>query len=602
MPLCHSCHKDHPAGVAQCPHCGVAARPTTGVGGPAGKKTQHLGSQPPVIRAATPVSGVPISSATGSGGAQAAVAVQFVPGGDLQPGTVVGEYRVEGKLGEGGMGAVYSAVHPLIGKKAAIKVLSAALCTDHTQVDRFVQEARSVNQIGHPNIVDIFAFGTLPDGRSYFVMEWLQGESLADRVQRGGLTLAEAVEILDQSADALEAAHEKKIVHRDLKPDNVFLVAVRGNRQLVKLLDFGIAKLAAAEGSIQKTATGMMMGTPGYISPEQARGKSDVDHRTDVYAFGCMAYEMLCGRLPFVAESAMDVVLKHLTEMPEPPRSHWPDIPAQLNDLLLQMLDKDPSRRPSLTDFRTVMNDVRGFVMQTMAADGSQGFRSQFGARPVTPGTAQRFVTPVPGSMNMGTQPPVAGALTSVTEVPKKSKLPLLLGAAALVLGGIAAAIALTGGDKPAPVAVAPVVTPPAPEKQPEPEPEIEMPIDNVALRGKIDIRVGEIPGTLIELDGKKVGSSSVSFDVEVGDHKLVVSAPGYKPQERVVTIVEGASATVDVRLEPEKVAAVKKPGSGEKKPGSGEKKPGAGEKKPGEGEKKPGGGDKDAPIDPFAQ
>jgi serine/threonine-protein kinase len=593
MPLCHSCHKDHPAGVASCPHCGVAAKVTTGVGAP--KKTQHIGSTPPV-RAATPVSGVPVTGAATA--AAVAVAPQFVPGGDLQPGTVVGEYRVEGKLGEGGMGAVYSAVHPLIGKKAAIKVLSAALCTDHAQVERFVQEARSVNQIGHPNIVDIFAFGSLPDGRSYFVMEWLQGQSLADRVQRGGLTLAEAIEILDQSADALEAAHEKKIVHRDLKPDNVFLVAVRGNRQLVKLLDFGIAKLASADGGMQKTATGMMMGTPGYISPEQARGKSDVDHRTDVYAFGCMAYEMLCGRLPFIAESAMDVVLKHLTEMPVPPRQHWPDIPPQLNDLLLRMLEKDPGKRPSLTDFRTVMNEVRGIVMQTMGAAGSTGFRSQFGARPVTPGTAQKFVTPVPGSMGqVATQPPIAAEPV----VARKSRLPLILGAAALVIGGVGAAIAMSGGKESQ--AKVPPMPPPVVEKAPEkvvekePEPEIEMPVETIAARGKLEIKV-DAPDAVIELDGRKVASSTnhVTLDVDVGDHKLLVSAPGMKPSERAVTIVEGAAATVDVKLEPEKVVAAGKKPAGEKKPkADGEKKPA------GDGEKK-GGGDKDAPIDPFAQ
>src|SRR5438445_513907 len=213
-----------------------------GKGGPAGYE-------------ACPDDGTRLTAAPRTGVSQpAAMAAPADGAGELQPGMMVGEYVVEGKLGEGGMGAVYSATHPLIGKKAAIKVISAALCTDTAQVERFVQEARSVNQIGHPNIVDVFAFGTLPDGRSYFVMAWLKGQSLADRVAKGGMSLPEAVEIMEQASAALEAAHEKGIVHRDLKPDNVYLVNVRGNRQLVKLLDFGIAKLASGgDQRVQKT-------------------------------------------------------------------------------------------------------------------------------------------------------------------------------------------------------------------------------------------------------------------------------------------------------------------------------------------------------------
>jgi eukaryotic-like serine/threonine-protein kinase len=221
---------------------------------------------------------------------------------ELAAGTAIGEYVVEGKIGEGGMGVVYAATHPVIGKKAAIKVISHSLSRDTDAVQRFIQEARSVNTIRHINIVDVFAFGQLPDGRRYFVMEWLQGSSLAGRIAGGPMPPFEAVEVLDQIADALEAAHEKGIVHRDLKPDNIFLVDVRGGRQLVKLLDFGIAKLMDEGGVINRTRTGMMMGTPGYMSPEQARGVR-VDHRTDVYALGAIAFELLTGKLPFDGES-----------------------------------------------------------------------------------------------------------------------------------------------------------------------------------------------------------------------------------------------------------------------------------------------------------
>ena len=172
---------------------------------------------------------------------------------DLSAGFVVGEYTVECKLGDGGMATVYGATHPLIGKKAAIKVIAPALSLDAGLVERFVLEARAVNAIGHPNIVDVFSFGRLSDGRSYFVMEWLQGETLYDRMWERRLALDEALDILDQVCDALEAAHEKGIVHRDLKPANVFLCPVRGRRDLVKLLDFGVAKLIATADGVDSS-------------------------------------------------------------------------------------------------------------------------------------------------------------------------------------------------------------------------------------------------------------------------------------------------------------------------------------------------------------
>src|SRR5688500_17856866 len=186
---------------------------------------------------------------------------------EQQAGQMFGEYLILGPLGQGGMGRVYSAEHPVIAKKAAIKVLHPELSVNKEAVDRFAQEARSVNQIGHPNIVDIFSFGSLPDGRNYFVMEWLRGETLRDRLKRQPLAITDVLAILETISLPLEAAHEKGIVHRDLKPDNVFLVEVRDERPIVKLLDFGIAKLMGDRGGLQRTQTGNMLGTPAYISP-----------------------------------------------------------------------------------------------------------------------------------------------------------------------------------------------------------------------------------------------------------------------------------------------------------------------------------------------
>ena len=192
---------------------------------------------------------------------------------NLGPGTEVGGYIIDGALGYGGMGQVYSATHPLIGKRAAIKVLKPDLSRDPAAVERFVLEARAVNQIGHPNIVDIYDFGVLDDGRRYYLMDLLEGEPLRARLQRtGALHVSEAASVIDETASALAAAHDKGIVHRDLKPDNVFMVNVSGRWPEVRLLDWGLAKLLRGATGKYQTVTGSVLGTPVYMSPEQARG------------------------------------------------------------------------------------------------------------------------------------------------------------------------------------------------------------------------------------------------------------------------------------------------------------------------------------------
>jgi serine/threonine-protein kinase len=193
----------------------------------------------------------------------------------LEPGTNVGGYVIEGELGSGGMGVVYASTHPVIGKRAAIKVLKPDLSKNPAAVERFMMEARAVNQIGHPNIVDIFAFGTLPDGRSYYVMDFLSGETLRKRIKRGPLHVSEAATIIDEVASALIAAHDKGIIHRDLKPDNIFMVSVPGRWPEVRILDWGLLKLSSTQSAVSsgkyRTLAGSVLGTPVYMSPEQAR-------------------------------------------------------------------------------------------------------------------------------------------------------------------------------------------------------------------------------------------------------------------------------------------------------------------------------------------
>jgi serine/threonine-protein kinase len=317
---------------------------------------------------------------------------------------MVGEYRVEQIVGEGGMGQVYGAVHPVIGKRAAIKVLLPEICRNHQMVERFVMEARAVNQIGHPNIVDVFAFGQLPDGRQYMVMEWLRGQSLSDRLKRGLPTIPETCEILIGIAAALDAAHEKGIVHRDLKPHNVFLVDVRGQRPLVKLLDFGLVKLtdAGEDPRMERTRAGALLGTPAYMSPEQALGRG-VDTRSDNYALGVVAFEMLTGRVPFIEDAAMALLVAHMQQQPPTPLSIHPGIPPELDRLVLALLAKDPAHRPTLQQAMGVL----GYFRETASPSGvpttphGVTIRPPQGPMHSTLGHAsgqQAFAAPVPAS------------------------------------------------------------------------------------------------------------------------------------------------------------------------------------------------------------
>jgi serine/threonine-protein kinase len=259
---------------------------------------------------------------------------------DLQEGQIVGEYRIDAKIGVGAYGEVYRAHHPVIGKVAAIKVLHSWCSSEPLEVERFVAEARAVNKIRHRHIVDIFSFGQLDDGRHYYVMEYLEGTTLQEYLRkRIRLTVAETIRILRPVARALDAAHGRGIAHRDLKPDNIFLTEDDG-LPFPKLLDFGIAKLLEAESPSE-----MALGTPLYMSPEQCRGE-EIGPRTDTYSFGVVAYEMLTGRVPFSGRSVMEVFSAHVSRSPLPLSQVCPDLPVELDSPILAMLEKNPLDRP----------------------------------------------------------------------------------------------------------------------------------------------------------------------------------------------------------------------------------------------------------------
>jgi serine/threonine protein kinase len=263
-------------------------------------------------------------------------------GDDILLGQTVGTYRVACLLGVGGMGRVYKGVHPTIGSRVAIKVLSRE-CTDNPElVERFFAEARAVNLIRHESIVNVIDLSSLPDGRPYIVMEYLDGAPLSDVITNSpNLPLGALARVLGEVLDALSAAHAKAIVHRDLKPDNIF-VSPQGR---AKVLDFGIAKLMPElSGRSAPTRTGSLLGTPHYMAPEQALAQP-IDLRTDIYACGVILFEGATGTKPFRASSLFDLLRKHIDEPPPPPRSLRPDMPTAYEEVILRSLAKKPDDR-----------------------------------------------------------------------------------------------------------------------------------------------------------------------------------------------------------------------------------------------------------------
>jgi eukaryotic-like serine/threonine-protein kinase len=269
-------------------------------------------------------------------------------------------YRIEKLLGEGGMGFVYLARHKVIDKKVAIKVLRAEMAKDREILERFLQEARAASSIGNPHIIDISDFGDLPDGSTYFVMEFLDGQSLVqfnDKTNRQPFDVIAKIAI--QMANGLAAAHEAGIIHRDLKPENIFIVTRGLDKHFVKILDFGIAKVATS-GENKLTRAGAVFGTPHYMSPEQAAG-SPLDHRTDIYSLGVMLYEMVSGVLPFTADNFMGILSQHMYQAPPPlgKLNLEPLCPSELEAIIFKCLSKVPDDR--YPDMAALSADLQRF-------------------------------------------------------------------------------------------------------------------------------------------------------------------------------------------------------------------------------------------------
>jgi tRNA A-37 threonylcarbamoyl transferase component Bud32 len=371
--------------------------------------------------------------------------------------TLADRYEIIRRIGEGGMGAVYEARHSIIGKRVAIKVLLEKFLENEELIARLLQEARLASSIGHQNIVDVTDFGTTRDGRAFVVMEFLEGESLAELIMRDApLPVERSLGIVKQVASALGAAHAKGIVHRDVKPENVYLVR-RGEQDFVKVVDFGVSKAVRSREEAgsewqRLTRTGAVLGTPLFMSPEQAAGREDLDERADVWAAALILYECLTGELPFRGNNYLGVVAQIQNQAVQPPSALRPElgIPPAVDRVLMRGLEKDRTRRYQR------MAELERDIDRLLAGDVDAGFLE--GASEATAAQARR-----------------------------RGRWPVHLGVAAIFVVGIgtAALLARTGhrDEKPtvapahavvAPSPVPPpkaVVPPPPPSEPPAPAP-----------------------------------------------------------------------------------------------------------------------------------
>jgi serine/threonine-protein kinase len=436
----------------------------------------------------------------------------------LKRGTTVGEYVVEGRLGVGTFGEVYRAIQPLIGKQVAIKVLSRKYSVDPHIVSRFIAEARAVNQIRHKNIIDIFSFGQLPDGRHYHIMELLSGTTLDEHLKaKKRLPVAETIVILQALARALDAAHAAGIAHRDLKPANVFLGHEDDGKPFPKLLDFGIAKLMSDDvPRHHQTATGAAVGTPDYMSPEQCQGP-DVDHRTDIYAFGVMTYQLLTGRLPFVGTNVVEVLVKQMTATADPPSRVVPDLPDRLDEPILWMMSKKKEDRPQnlATAIRALEDAARASGIE-VAKSSSTGDPL---SRPSNPPPAMIAATyHLADTLPSSSAKPVSLPLPSR---PKPRTGWLIAGIAVLAIIPLVVSVSKLGANSDldeAPLAVAPVLAalPIVEEPKKPEEPVREEP-------KTIELRVSSTPAEVAIYAG----------DVQLGKAPCVVNLPrGSEPVE----------------------------------------------------------------------
>jgi serine/threonine-protein kinase len=484
------------------------------------------------------------------------------------------------------MGVVYEAEHELMGKKAAVKLLLPELSANQEIVGRFFNEAKAATKIQHPGIVDVYDFGYHASGHAYIVMEFLQGESLTALLKKG-LQFGRTVDIAWQLASALGAAHKRGIVHRDVKPDNIFVVpdpaTPTGDR--VKVLDFGIAKLTSDDNVSMKTRTGTVMGTPVYMSPEQCRGSGEIDHRSDIYAMGCIMYEMACGQPPFVRNGFGELITAHIIEEPEMISAINPSVPGAFEAIVMKTLEKDPAARyQHMSEIEAELGSINPEALMNVTKIPAVGRAGGTGRSKLR---SNRSMAPKAGDGAFQITNP---GLVEDEAPPAGNKKKLIgIGVGVLAVAGIAVAV-LGGGKKEAPAPAAPVAAAPAPAAPAEP--------------AAVKIEVASTPpgASVVRADdGAFLGRTPYrgSFPKGTKELTLIVRSEGFEDQRVVVPLLEDGKAEVALKASPKpvepkaaepKVAAEPKSAShGGKSKGEGKSK---GDGKPGDGKKKRGWGE----------
>jgi serine/threonine-protein kinase len=442
-----------------------------------------------------------------------------------------GKYRVLKELGAGGMGTVYLAEHVEIGRRVAVKVLNSAFAGQSDAVNRFQREARAAAQIGHPNIVEILDMGRTDEGVPYMVMELLEGEDLLKLMGRTGrIPPGQAVDIVVQVLSAIGVAHAIGIIHRDLKPENVFLARRGARTDFVKVLDFGVAKFhdAISSTSGRLTRDGTLVGTPAYMSPEQARGSKKVDARSDLYAVGVVMYEMLSSRLPHSGESYNEMIVAIAGTEPPGLSTVAPWVPPGLSKVVARAMARDPDAR-----FQTAsqMSDALQPFVEAVEIDV-----------PLATGTPP--VVPAP-TVAIEARPSMS---TAVQTTSSRARLPLVAAAAALVLvvagAGAYWALAPTDGAAHAEDASASPLVVPSP-------PVLAAPPATAAPAGVVSLDVeSNAPGARVLLDGEPVGVAPLHSVVPErgGMHVLRVEAEGFAPAERTVPLSGPVRISIDLQ------------------------------------------------------
>jgi serine/threonine protein kinase len=466
--------------------------------------------------------------------------------------TVQGRYRFVRKLGEGGMGAVYEGENIAIKRKVAIKCLHAHLARNASVIYRFRNEALAATQIGHEHIVDVLDMGQLPDGAYFLVLEYLDGTDLAKLLdERGVLPLGRACRITAQVLDALGAAHSAGIVHRDIKPENVFLVKRSSGEDFVKLLDFGIAKVAGDEPSM-RTATGTQLGTPYFMPPEQALGQKDLDARADLYATAVMLYHALSGRFPFEGTSLPMLMYNICHTEAQSLLSLRPELPAALSLAVMQALSKDREQRPrTAAEFRAKLEPYLSSDLMPTASYLAQ-----------LEGSANDAATPTPVNTTSPNAPsktaPTTGRSTTLSAsavpvapaaVTSKSKATAIVGVVAMttlaIVGGAAMLMRGSSRASEAPTTARAAV---ATTTQPDSATAPATPAAPAAHRVRVEIDTVP-PGATLVLDGRPL-NNPYDGDLAVSDepHRLEISAPGFLTEQREVSLIE--PQRIHVRLE----------------------------------------------------